>query len=66
SRLYEGFVQELLLLGPQLHIKFNDADDDWTKEWLNASEIKELRSYIKESPYEEVITLLYTFENAVE
>ncbi len=65
SRLYEANLQELLLLGEQLYIKFNDADDDWIKEWLNASEIKELRLYIKESPYEEVITLPYTFENAV-
>ncbi len=65
SRLYEANLQELLLLGEQLHLKFNDADDDWLVKWLNASEIKELRLYIKESPYEEIITLPYTFENVV-
>lgn len=65
SRLYEANLQELLLLGEQLHIKFNDNKDDWIAEWLNPSEIKELRLYIKESPYEDIITLPYTFENVI-
>ncbi|WP_223553153.1 hypothetical protein [Lysinibacillus sphaericus] len=63
--LREANLQELLLLGEQLHLKFADIDHDWITEWLNPSEIKELRLYIKESPYEEVITLPYTFENVM-
>lgn len=65
NKLIEAQLQELLLLGEQLHLKFADSDQDWIKEWLNPSEIKELRLYIKESPYEEIITLPYTFENVI-
>jgi len=63
--LRDANLQELLLLGEQLHLKLADIDDDWIAEWLNPSEIKELRLYIKESPYEEIITLPYTFENVI-
>ncbi len=63
--LREANLQELLLLGEQLHLKFADTDDDWGVEWLNPSEIKELRLYIKESPYEEILALPYTFENVL-
>lgn len=65
NRLYEANLQELLLLGEQLHLKFNETEDDWVTKWLNTSEVKELRLYIKESPYEETITLPYTFENVL-
>ncbi|AVK83539.1 hypothetical protein C3943_08155 [Lysinibacillus sp. B2A1] len=65
DKLIEAQLQELLLLGEQLHLKFADSDQDWINEWLNPSEIKELRMYIKESPYEEIITLPYTFENVL-
>ncbi|MDD1503172.1 hypothetical protein PVA17_10435 [Lysinibacillus sp. CNPSo 3705] len=63
--LRDANLQELLLLGEQLHLKFADTDDNWIAEWLNPSEIKELRLYIKESPYQETITLPYTFENVM-
>ncbi|MFJ6207285.1 hypothetical protein [Lysinibacillus sp. NPDC092081] len=63
--LRDANLQELLLLGEQLHLKFADTDDDWIAEWLNPSEIKELRFYMKESPYEEMITLPYTFETVI-
>jgi len=65
NRLYEANLQELLLLGEQLHLKFNETEEDWIAEWLNTSEVKELRLYIKESPYEETIILPYTFENVL-
>lgn len=65
NRLYEANLQELLLLGEQLHLKFNETEDDWVTKWLNTSEVKELRLYIKESPYEETIILPYTFENVL-
>lgn len=63
--LRDAKLQELLLLGEQLHLKFADIDANWIAEWLNPSEIKELRLYIKESPYEDIITLPYTFENVI-
>jgi len=65
NRLYEANLQELLLLGEQLHLKFTETEEDWIAEWLNTSEVKELRLYIKESPYEETIILPYTFENVL-
>lgn len=65
GRLYEANIQELLLLAEQLYLKFNDDDGDWSAEWLNPSEVKELRLYRKESPYEEIIRLPYTFESVL-
>ncbi|KOY83030.1 hypothetical protein I6G82_11355 [Lysinibacillus macroides] len=66
NNLNEANLQELLLLGEQLHLKFADSEANWLAEWLNPSEVKELRMYIKESPYEETITLPYTFENVLQ
>ena len=53
--LRDANLQELLLLGEQLYLKFADTDDNWIAEWLNPSEIKELRLYIKESPYQKLL-----------
>ncbi len=63
--LRETNLHELLLLGEQLNVKFGESDIEWINEWLNPSEIKELRFYKRESPYEDIITLPYTFEHVI-
>lgn len=63
--LSEANLFELLLLGEQFNLKLEEYNCNWLEEWLNPSEIKELRLYIRESPYEDIITLPYSFENVI-
>lgn len=63
--LSEANLFELLLLGEQFNLKFEETDCNWIEEWLNPSEIKELRLYKRESPYEDIIMLPYSFENVI-
>ncbi len=63
--LIEANLFELLLLGEQFNLKIEETNSNWIEEWLNPSEIKELRLYKRESPYEDIITLPYSFENVI-
>ncbi|MCS1382564.1 hypothetical protein EYB33_07890 [Lysinibacillus sphaericus] len=63
--LQEANLFELLLLGEQFNLKLEETNSNWIEEWLNPSEIKELRLYKRVSPYEETISLPYSFENVI-
>ena len=59
-------LEDLLLFAEQLNIKlYGHENERWINEWLNPSEIKELRIYKKDNESEEILTLPLQLENAL-